>query len=168
MANYEEQRAWAEQFMPEVKRIVGPLLLESAPFEIDVKEATDLIVMRAKDLRIGVRMRQEWVASHPEFMWQFTMRSRNGAGLTELQKVTNGFGDWLFYGFGNESDLSIPRWYVIDLSAWRAQMIRNKAVVRRGEVPNKGDNTWFAWYDVRTFTETVVLFSSHPVPLCQP
>lgn len=166
MSSYQKQRAWAEQFMPQVKRIVGPLLLEPANFELDTSEATDLIVMRARDMRIGVRVRQKWVGEHEQFKWQFTMRSKNGKGKTELQKVTEGFGDWLFYGFANEDTGEIFLWYVVDLDAWRTQMIRNKSAVASGQTDNK-DGTWFAWFDVRTFTVPILIASSHDVELPQ-
>lgn len=162
MSSYAEQRAWAEQFMPQVKQIVGPLLLEPASFELDTSEATDLIVMRARDMRIGVRIRKRWVGEHEQFKWQFTMRSKNGASKTELQKVTEGFGDWLFYGFANEDTGEIFRWYVVNLDAWRTQMIRDKAIVFKGTT-NNGDGTWFTWFDVRTFTVPILVASSHEV-----
>lgn len=162
MSSYAKQRAWAEQFMPQVKRIVGPLLLEPASFELDTSEATDLIVMRAKDMRIGVRVRQQWVGEHERFKWQFTMRSKNGVSKTELQKVTEGFGDWLFYGFADEDTGELFRWYVINLHAWRSQMIRNKSVVKCGDTDN-GDGTRFSWFDVRTFTVPILIASSHEI-----
>ena len=49
---------WSDIFLPQIKKIVGPLLLEPASFELDASEATDLVVLKARDMRIGCRVRR--------------------------------------------------------------------------------------------------------------
>ena len=49
---------WQLRFLPTIRRLVGPLLLVAAPLDLDMAEATDLLVLRARDLRIGCRVRR--------------------------------------------------------------------------------------------------------------
>jgi hypothetical protein len=57
MTAYRRDRAWSDAFIPAIKKIVGPYLLEPSSFEIDAQQATDLIVLLARDLRIAARVR---------------------------------------------------------------------------------------------------------------
>jgi hypothetical protein len=162
---YAENREWSDQFIPTIKQIVGPYLLEPAPFALDVSEATDLIVFQARDMRIAARVRRNEYAN--KFPWQFTIRSRVASGAkTEFAKIVEGWGDWLFYGFAYDGDGGIQRWMLVDLHALRAALIlRTKGCPRHDEVPN-GDGTYFRWFDVRSFpaTHPILVASSHELP----
>ena len=150
MSSYRDDREWSDRFIPAIRRVVGPLLLEPAPLEMDCSEATDLIVMRARDIRIAARVRRPgYLKSYAD---QFTIRSRRDNGMTtELRKMIEGWGDWMLYGHANDSETDLATWMVIDLHAWRAAMIRRRnGSPATGEKPN-GDGTWFRWYDVNTF-----------------
>ncbi len=74
MGDYQPDRSWSDIFIPDIKRIVGPLLLEPASFEIDTKQATDLIILRARDQMIAARVRRPgfW----DRYQYQFTIRAR--------------------------------------------------------------------------------------------
>ena len=77
---------------------------------------------------------------------------RSGA-LTELAKIVNGEGDWLFCGHSNASQTGFDLWWLIDLRAFRAGLIRqsgNGFPIRCGDKAN-GDGTWFKWFDIRSF-----------------
>ena len=131
--------------MPAVKNIVGPRLLEPAPIEMDCDQATDLIVLRALDIRIGVRVRD--IAYHKRYGSQFTIRSKRDSGArTELSKILSGWGDWLFYGFGDNESLVIPHWTIIDLAMFRAWFKR----INAPEIPN-GDGTHFVAFSTASF-----------------
>jgi len=150
---YATDRAWSETLVPQVKFLVGPHLLEAAPFDIDQSEATDLIVLRARDMRIAVRIRR--FGYFPRYGSQFTIRCRRESGAkTELAKIVEGFGDWLFYGHANDSEDQIEHWMLIDLAAFRAALIRscmnNNYKVTSG-LANNHDGTHFAWFDARSF-----------------
>lgn len=153
--SYRDDRQWADQFIPEIKRIVGPLLLEPAAFELDAKEATDLIVLRAHDMRIAARMRKH--GYFDSYGNQFTIRCRRDSGAkTELFKIVNGWGDWMFYGHAAIEHGKIDHWMIVDLHAFRAGLIRNAMngkKIRCGQMPN-GDGTHFKWFDYVSFPET--------------
>jgi hypothetical protein len=166
MRGFEEDFAWQEKYMDGVKHIVGPLLLETAPLEVDRKEATDLLVLMARDMRIGCRIRRDKYADR--YPWDFTLRlSRDSGATTEAQKVRDGWGDWLFYGHAAQNELaSISRWFVVDLHSFRTHVGRDnwRETLRWGKKRN-ADGTWFIWFDLRSFPDDppILVSSSHEV-----
>jgi hypothetical protein len=108
----------ADQFIPAIKKIVGPHLLVPASLELDRNEVTDLIVLTARDLRIAARVRRHTYL--PKYAGQFTIRTRPPrSGECELNKILNEFGDWMFYGFVTEDETSFSKWWILDLSSFR-------------------------------------------------
>jgi hypothetical protein len=163
---YRENRTWSDKFIPEIKKIVGPQLLDEASFEVDATEATDLIVFKAKDIRIAARVRKAGLRG--DFLHQFTLRSKVRSGTkTELEKISEGWGDLMFYAHANADETSFDRWFLIDLAAWRAQIIadsfREPRLLRHDEQSNS-DGTAFRWFDVRSFAASppIVRAASHP------
>ncbi len=93
-SNFERDLEWSNRFMPEIKRIVGPHLLETASLDQDRNEASDLVV---NGLRIACRVRGP--VQSPDYLNQFTLRSRRSNGkMTEFEKIILGHGNllWLF------------------------------------------------------------------------
>ena len=69
--------------------------------------------------------------------------------------MVNGKGDWLFYGHANASGTGFDAWWLIDLRAFRAGLIRSKRngyPIRCGDKRNP-DGTWFKWFDIRSFPD---------------
>ena len=158
---------WQMGYMPAVKNLIGPHLLDLSSFEIDAREATDMLVLMARDMRIGCRIRRAGYAD--AYPYDFTVRSRRASGAkTELTKITEGWGDWLFYGHAEHDQIpSLARWFLIDLHAWRAQQIRSK---QRAGDPRQRSNpdraTGFIAFDLRRFEPQppVLVAASHDVP----
>jgi hypothetical protein len=154
MPDYIEDRKYSDKFIPKIKQIVGPLLLNETDFEIDAKEATDLIVLYAKDMRIAARIRRPGFAER--YGNQITIRAHRDSGAeTELLKIVNGWGDWMFYGHDDNKGNIFP-WYLIDLAAFRAALIRdgqNGIKLRYGDKSNH-DGTYFKWFDLTSFPKT--------------
>ncbi|SHJ24597.1 hypothetical protein [Wenxinia saemankumensis] len=149
---YRDNRSWSDQFLPEIRRAIGGHLLSVAADPFDWHEATDLMMLEAKDLRIAARVRRP--GYRDRYPHQFTLRSRLPSGAeTELAKVVNGSGDWLFYGHASASGRGLDGWSLIDLRAFRAGLIRQAANgyrIRSGDQQNP-DGTWFKWFDMRSF-----------------
>ncbi len=162
---FRENFDWQMPYLEPIKRIIGPLLLIAADFDRDATEATDMLVLTARDMRIGCRVRRVGYAD--KYPWDFTIRSKYDSGAkTELAKITEGWGDWLFYGHaGHDERPVLARWFVINLAAWRAQMIRTRELGKPRHIPN-GDGTYFVAFDVRAFAEQppVCIASSHEIP----
>jgi hypothetical protein len=151
MPDYSKDRAWSDQFIPHMKRIIGPHLLVESSFEVDTKRASDLVLMQAASLMIACRVRRPGYAE--KYGNQFTMRFRRESGVeTEYSKIVKGWGDWLFYGHASTTPGVIDRWMLIDLRHFRAQLIneQSRQAIRSGVTPN-GDGTYFRWFDVSSF-----------------
>jgi hypothetical protein len=149
MSSFKEDYDWQFRFVDSICRIVGPLLVSPAPFDLDTREATDMLVLCARDMRIACRIRRPGFASL--YPWQFTIRSwRDNGATTELSKIVNGWGDWMFYGHSapNQRDLGV--WYLIDLSAFRSHAIRHKELLCPIKKSN-GDGTHFLAFNIKRF-----------------
>ncbi|MEM7470723.1 MAG: hypothetical protein AAF340_05170, partial [Pseudomonadota bacterium] len=151
---YPSNRRWSDRFLPEIKQIIGSHLLETAPDPEDHFNATDLMMLDARDMRIAARVRRPGYAGR--YPNQITIRSKLPSGApTELSKIVNGKGDWMFYGHSNASQDGIAHWSLIDLRAFRAGLIRhtqNGWPIRMGDRTNP-DGSGFKWFDVSSFPE---------------
>lgn len=162
--SYEVNRAWSDRFIPRLKYLIGPQLLEVSSFDVDTQQAADLVVMRAKDQMIAARVRRHGYAER--YPYEFTVRSALDSGAkTELSKMVDGFGDWMFYGHASADDQDIERWWLIDLHAWRAALIRNRGDLTMYQKSNH-DGTHFVSFDLRSFPPrpSILIGSSHPLP----
>lgn len=148
---YSHNRHWSDQYLPEIKRIVGAHLIQEAPNELDWHQATDLLMFDARDTRIAARVRRPGYAER--YPHQFTVRTASaGGGDTELKKIVNGHGDWMFYGHADASG-GIASWWILDLKAFRAGLIRHAHSgypILYGDKQN-ADGTRFKWFDIRSF-----------------
>jgi hypothetical protein len=167
MSHWADDFAWQARYVPIIRRIVGPLLLEEAPAKIDKCEATDLLVLHARDMRIACRVRKPGYADR--YGHEFTIRSKRDTGaVTELKKLVNGFGDWMFYGHAAEEILGIERWMIVDLHAWRAHHIRSPELMRMiAKKQHNGDGTHFVAYDVRDFPSDPPILLSQSFEMLQ-
>lgn len=158
MNDYRLNRQWSDSYIPAIKRIVGPILLEPSSFEIDTQQATDLVILKARDMAIAARVRRPGYAER--YPYEFTLRAKVGNGATtELSKVTDGWGDWFFYGHASDDPGEIAKWFLIDLAVWRASFIRHPHLISKGMKSN-GDGTHFAWFDIRSFPPAILIASS--------
>lgn len=167
MGAYARNREWSDRMLPQVRHLIGPLLLEPAPLELDCKQATDLIVLKARDMRIAVRVRRP--GYYCNFKYEFTLRAKHDNGAeTELSKIVNGWGDWLFYGHADKDDF-ITLWWLVDLYAFRAALIRNS--MNGGsllyEAHSNRDGTHFVAFDLRSFPEHPPILVSSSEPLAR-
>jgi hypothetical protein len=109
VTSYEEDRAWADKFLPHQKEIAEKAIrVETAPIEEDLRRNTDLILRTAvpiknREIRISARVRRhQYVA---RFRDEFTIRLDRPSGAdTEMVKMQRGYGDFVIYGFESEPD----------------------------------------------------------------
>jgi hypothetical protein len=60
----------------------------------------------ARDMRVAARVRRSGYAQR--YPHQFTIRSRVASGAeTELSRIVNGKGDWMFYGHSNAAQTGV-------------------------------------------------------------
>lgn len=146
---YREDKAWEESWIPHVIGCIkSRLFLAQAKIDEDQERVTD-IMLSVRDVRIGVRIR------HPEYFDRYgdevTLRCRRDSGAkTEWEKVLEGHGDLLFYGFANpgwQHMKSIRRYTIVSLHAIRRIMDRERPP-KLPTIPN-GDGTYFHPLKVR-------------------
>ena len=168
---YGDNRNWSDQFIPSICDIVGPRLLIPAPFEIDTQQATDLIVLRVRDLSIAARVRDAAGGYYKRYPKQFTIRSQVHSGVpTELTKIINGWAGWMFYGFGRVSPVRFVAWRIIDLNVFRATLIRDASTCKHPDVSladrshqvSNGDGTHFMPFDISDFPAELLIDSYDP------
>lgn len=152
--SYRSDRAWSDRFIPAIRRIVGPHLLEPSSLKVDTQQAADLVVLTGRDLTIAARVRRPgYVDRHP---YEFTLRAHRASGArTELQKIVDRWGDWLLYGHAiNDTDPEIGRWMIVDLHSFRSSYARRIITDgMSGMKKNTDGATAFAWFDVRGFAQ---------------
>ena len=157
---YQTDKQWSDRFIPIIRRIVGPHLLEPSPLEIDQGEATDLMLLTGKDMRIGARVRKHGFADR--YPYEFTIRSSRPSGAkTELKKLTGGWCDWLFYGHeASANSLEIDPWWIINLDSWRDQMIWSKRTAGASKEMSNSDGVKFRAFDIRKFDPDILIAHS--------
>lgn len=165
MSGYPTDRTYSDRFIPTIRQIVGPELMVVSNDEEDRTQATDMTILKAKDMKIACRVRRPGYLE--KYGWQFTVRSKRDSGAeTELSKIVKGWGDWMFYAFAKpDGSIAFDRWFLINLAHWRCHMMRRELRPIRGETPN-GDGTYFAWFDIRSFAPTprIWIAASEDVP----
>ena len=169
---YKSERKFSDRFLPEVTRklesCLGVCGLKVAPKEEDVHHATDLMTVGNESIRVGVRIRRNYAWLN--FLNDFTIRSRLDTGSkTELSKILDGWGDYLFYGFAGECESKVVDYHIINLKHFRAWAKQDTSIIdfggfcsyretpfsSFGEVPN-GDGTYFVPYDVRKINPVII------------
>lgn len=168
MTGYAHDRRWSDLVIPQIRMIVGYHLIQEASFEVDVKEATDLMVFSARDIRVAARVRRPGFAER--YPYEFTIRVARPSGVrTELEKIVDGWGDALFYGHADTSG-KIVLWHLISLSAFRAALARHAVNGNRLKWSTNvnSDGTWFRAFDIRSFPDyPPILIASNNAPVQQ-
>lgn len=114
---WHDDDARARRHYPEIIQLVAPYVIRPASSQDDIHRATDLLA----DARIAVRVRDFGYLK--DYMHQFTIRHGRPNGTeTELRKIVSGYGDYLFYGFEDESGMRIADWQLVDLRILRVQL----------------------------------------------
>jgi len=136
MHGWQESKKWSDKFLPEMKAILGQVLIGEPPIEEDQERNTDLIVLRMDAVRIGCRVRRhKYLADYGD---EFTIRAGRPSGAkTELTKIIEGWGDYFLYAICDEAEESLVSWVVGDLKAfriWHSKML----VIGGGKIPGAG------------------------------
>ena len=130
---WEGRKRWADRFLPEMSRIIGEHLIVEAPLEEDRHRNTDLIVLRLEAVRIACRVRR--FGYKAKCGDEFTIRTGHPSGArTELDKVMDGWGDFMLYGFCDHSETFLQRWTLIDLDVFRRWVTEHKEL-HQGYLP---------------------------------
>lgn len=124
MNDWKDGKNWSDRFLPEIRQILSVnlfahmLLVEPPDAREDQMHNTDLIVLRFGDARISCRVRND--EYRERYGNEFTIRSKTkNGGDSELSKVVKGWGDYTFYGFGDDDTGRLTQWFIGDLGVFR-------------------------------------------------
>ena len=150
MIEWEEDKRWSDIFIPEIKSILGQLLIGEASVEDDQLKNTDLIVLELKGYRIGCRVRKHFYFT--QYPNDFTIRCSRPSGVsTEFDKIMEGWGDYLFYAFANKEENRLIAWKLIDLKQFREYVDRywkeNNGIIPGKEISNTDGSSVFRAFD---------------------
>jgi len=166
MQAWQSDMKWSDKFLPEIKRYLGEYLICAAPTEEDAERNTDLIVLKLDAVRIACRIRRNnYLIRYP---YEFTIRSGRPSGIkTELTKIIEGWGDYFFYGFSNESETELEVWRLCSLNVFRLWF--NRQIVNTKKTPGiektNGDNSSsFHAFDIRDLPGEFVIASRFHEP----
>lgn len=154
--SFQRDFSWQKAYMPHVKRLLGEALFREGDWAEDALENSDLLVLRLDGCRVGCRIRRpKYFLRYPN---DFTIRGLRhyeyGEGrATEMFKIMEGWGDYLFYGFAGSAD-RLKAAHLIDLSALRDHFSQPGTELPL-LIPN-GDGTFFHSFDIREYAELVV------------
>jgi hypothetical protein len=172
--HWGQDKRWADQFLPQMKRICGEHLIGEAPAMEDAQHNTDLIVLTLAPVRIACRVRKaSYVARYRN---EFTIRAGRPSGTkTELTKIVEGWGDYLLYGFGDDATHLMSHWTLISLVAFRRYLMLHLAQ-HAGEMPgvkygNHDGSSHFRVFnlmDIASTTPDIVFASSWNASLARP
>lgn len=113
-----------------------------APPDKDLHEATDFQVYKAGGLDIAVRMRNY---KYINYRRQITFRLWTNDTKTEWQKVCEGFGNYLLYGF--VKDDTIVTYKIVNLDDIRA-LVRSQSPKLHYETHDNSNNSGLVAIDV--------------------
>lgn len=154
MTAWQTDKARSDIYLPTIKAIVGQIIIGEPPIEEDQERNTDLIVLRMAAVRIACRVRtHEYLG---KYAGDFTIRASRPSGFkTELTKIIEGWGDYIFYGFAEQNGPGLAKWGIGDLKVFRLWFSRYIAS-HQGSVPgrlipnhdNSSDFRVFQWGDL--------------------
>lgn len=155
MKDWEKDKIASDVYLDEIKKILGLYLIGEPPIEEDAERNTDLMVLKMDAVRIACRVRT--VGYQEKYDNEFTVRSTRPSGAkTELRKIIEGWGDYMFYGFGDGVNLS--SWHLLDLKVFRSAFL---TMVYKRKVPkqkmNHDNSSGFIPFEINKFPEKFIV-----------
>ena len=116
MKDWEKDKAWADQYLPEIERLVRQVAGHIVEIRLgtdaeDMTQATDYVV-EVSSGAIACRIRRDTAYR------DLTIRASRPTGArTELEKIREGWGRWYLYMWVSGSD--VEEWMFVDLDKLR-------------------------------------------------
>lgn len=137
------------KYLPQVRRIlINKAYIFTRFREATLKEDQEYgfdAVLSFPDVKIPIRIRKN---EYLKFM-DLTIRSKYGNGSkTEIHKIMEGFGDFYFYGWSDETNLKkqnnkIVTYMILDLNIFRNTILDRPTFKDKAN----GDGTYFNCYN---------------------
>ena len=155
MRAWEKDKKLSDVYLDEIKQILGLHLIGEPPIEEDQERNTDLMVLKLDAVRVACRVRNDKYRCG--FGNEFTIRSSRPSGsITELRKLITGWGDYMFYGFGD--GVVLTQWHLLDLGVFRSTF---SDMLYRGNSPmqinNKDNSSGFIAFKIADFPNDFIV-----------
>lgn len=157
--------AWAQRLAPDIQAVIGRQLpsldlhqVNVASQFADLHEATDyqLVFISTTGVRIAARIRSYGFLQR--FPGQITIRySRPSGAITEAQKIMDGWGDFVLYGFASPGRDRLVAYFIGDLRVLRAEARRRGGIELLGTHIENPDRTTFIAIEAHTIPGFVVV-----------
>jgi len=158
---------FSNHFISEIKsiivqsRLIDEILVVAPPYE-DMKHNTDLIVLEANQLRFVCRVRRPEMLE--KYGKEFTIRyARSNEAKTEFQKIIEGWGSYIFYGFSGY-DYKLKKWFIGDLTVFRSwyfdQLRLNNGKEPSSPIPNKDNSSTFLPFKINDLPKEFIIAQS--------
>jgi len=161
---WKDDKRWSDRFLNEIKSLIGLHIISEPPIEEDAERNTDLMVLDMQSVRIACRVRRFCYYQNQQYRNEITIRIGRPSGVkTELRKIIEGWGDYMFYGFSNESETALLQWVIIDLKALRGWIFDQ--IINNGNPPwvvqnNKDNSSCFLVINLINMPQDVIFAKS--------
>jgi len=166
--NWNKDKRWSDRFLPGITRILGEYFIGEPPIEEDQERGTDLIVLGMNNQRFACRVRRHSYLER--YANEFTVRVTRPSGVkTELAKILEGWGDFMFYAFATKDEMDFALWSILSLNVFRLNFHYRTVDLAKGQVPGLLASNHDASSDFRVFRLAdfpgIVLASGGPLPV---
>lgn len=158
--NFQTDYELERKFERLTKAILGNFFF-GKNIEKDIHEAQDFAIYRIPpNTGIAVRWRREWAQRNDnqfnqleKYGNEFTLRWLRPSGIiTEIDKINQGFVDYILYGFVNEKKIKILQYFIGDLSIFRQINPEPIAII-----PNNPHDSDMAVFNINQFPKQFIL-----------
>ena len=138
------------KFIWMIKAFLGNYFI-TKDINADLNAGTDFLVLNLNNFRIAVRLRRyEYYLKYPD---DFTIRWERPSGvITEYAKIMTGLVDYIFYGFINQEETEIIKYFIGDLKIFRDKNLKPLEI----KINDPYDST-FAVFNVNQFPQEFIL-----------
>lgn len=149
MKLYQKDLELEKKFCKVIKAILGNFFI-SSDVEADRLTGTDFAIFTVSPFRVGVRLRR-W--KYLKYFDEFTIRWKRPSGVkTEIDKIKEGLVDYILYGFVNQEESKIIRYFIGDLKIFRQTNVSPVYIISNN--PRDSD---LAVYKINQFPASFVL-----------
>lgn len=150
MSDWQNNKKWSDIYIPTIKCILGQYFIKTPRIEEDIFRNTDLMTFNMASVRIACRIRRP---EYYKYNDEFTIRQELPSGIkTELDKILEGYGDYLFYGIAGENK-HLWSWGLGDLKVfrlWFTQKLEQGILpgIKKYNTDNSSNFLVFKWKEV--------------------
>jgi hypothetical protein len=123
--SFNDDFGWQRKFLPKIQEMLGRALISEASAEEDRLHNTDMMVLRLEAVRIACRVRRA-IGPAPKridylkrYADEFTVRSYRPHAETELAKIGERWGDFIFYAITDYDEKTLAAALLGDLAVFR-------------------------------------------------